>query len=102
MSKRLLGSLVLASTSTLLLLVAAMVFASSSNQTQAALAAAPSHVSAPGLAPNSVWVDVAPFPTVTIDFTPTASSLKLKRAGAAAYPPNGKVYVMGGRHGADG
>src|SRR5690242_17916315 len=54
-------------------------------------------------APNtSSWVDIAPFPTVTQDFTPVASSLKLKRAGAAAYPPNGKLYVMGGRHGTDG
>src|SRR5436190_9146396 len=53
--------------------------------------------------PNaSSWVDIAPFPTVTIDFTPGPTSLRLKRAGAACYAPNGKCYVMGGRHGTDG
>src|SRR4051812_9532187 len=39
---------------------------------------------APPAAPNaSTWVDIAPFPTVTVDFTPGPTSLKLKRAGAA-------------------
>src|SRR5438132_5492259 len=56
----------------------------------------------PGVPNVSSWVDIAPFPTVTIDFTPVATSLKLKRAGAAGYPPNGKLYVLGGRHGTDG
>jgi hypothetical protein len=83
-------------------------------------AAAPSRVPAPAAAPAALagapnaepakvqqphasgWQDIAPFPTVTIDFTPGPTSLKLKRASAAAYPPNGKVYLFGGRHGADG
>src|SRR5436305_1354338 len=104
MSKRLLGSVLFASLFTLLLIVAAAVFAGSSTQVaaQAALQSPPSNASAPNLAPNAVWADVAPFPTVTISPTPGSYPLKLKRAGAAAYPPNGKIYVMGGRHGVDG
>src|SRR5437660_4370264 len=99
MSKRLLGSVLFASAFTLLLLVAALVIASSSNQAQAALASAPSHVSGPGLVPNAAWVDIAAFPAVTYSPTPgAATAAKLKRAGAAAYPPNGKVYLLGGRN----
>src|SRR6266511_4326935 len=44
------------------------------------------------------WTDIAPFPTVTVSPTPGSYPLRLKRAGAAAYPPNGKIYLLGGRH----
>ncbi len=40
---------------------------------------------APALAPADAWADVAPLQT------------PLKRAAAAAYPPNGKIYLFGGR-----
>jgi hypothetical protein len=74
----------------------------------AALVAAPPAAPAAQAAQKSerpavgTWSDIAPFPTVTIEFTPAPTSLKLKRAGGAAYPPNGKVYLLGGRHGTDG
>ena len=48
------------------------------------------------------WVDIAAYPTVTISPTPGSYPLRLKRAAAAAYPPNGKIYQFGGRHGVDG
>ncbi len=102
MSKRLLGSVFFASTLTLLLLAVAVVFTGSATQAQAVLKAPQSNVDVSSLAPNAVWGDIAPFPTVTISPTPGSYPLKLKRANAAAYPGNGKVYVMGGRHGTDG
>src|SRR5690349_5340779 len=59
-------------------------------QSAGAVAAPQPAAPKPG-APNvSSWADIAPFPTVTIDFTPVPTSLKLKRANAAAYPANGK------------
>src|SRR5438105_825539 len=61
----------------------------------------PQQASKPAVPNVSSWVDIAPFPTVTVDFTPGPTSLKLKRAGAAGYLPNGKLYVLGGRHGTD-
>src|SRR5215218_9987068 len=52
------------------------------------------------------WADIQSFPTYQVDVSPTpppgSGVLKAKRVGAAAYPPNGKLYVLGGRHGADG
>jgi N-acetylneuraminic acid mutarotase len=55
--------------------------------------------------PLGVWSDIANFPTVTLGFSndpqPTGP-LRLKRAGAAAYHPNGKIYILGGRHRVDG
>jgi plastocyanin len=48
------------------------------------------------------WTDIAPFPTALTSPTPVASSLKMKRSGAACFPGNGKCYVLGGRHGVDG
>src|SRR5438105_2357299 len=100
MSKRLLGSVLFASVFTLLLLAIAVVFASSNTQAQAVLSS-PSKAQT-NLMPNAVWIDIAPFPTVTISPTPGNTTLKLKRANAAAYPTNGKLYVLGGRHGVDG
>src|SRR5205085_12447180 len=63
----------------------------------------PGNAQAPS-APNvSSWVDIAAFPAVTYSPTPGAASpAKLKRAGAAAYPANSKVYLLGGRNGVDG
>src|SRR5436190_1743083 len=51
---------------------------------------------------TGIWRYIAPLPTVETSVTPEPSLLKLKRAGAAAYPRNGKLYVLGGRHGTDG
>jgi N-acetylneuraminic acid mutarotase len=52
--------------------------------------------------PSGVWADIAAIPTVSITPTPGTYPLRLKRAAAAAYPPNGNIYVLGGRHGIDG
>src|SRR5215204_1801714 len=58
-------------------------------------------VQQPAAPTDAPWVDIAPFPNVTIDCTPVAVPLKLKRAGATGYFPNGRLYVLGGRRGAD-
>ncbi|MEO8287485.1 MAG: S-layer homology domain-containing protein [Chloroflexota bacterium] len=62
-------------------------------------------VSDPGYVPSGAWSDLPLLPTVSLGFgnqqAPNAP-LKLKRAGAAAYPANGKIYILGGRHRADG
>jgi hypothetical protein len=61
--------------------------------------------------PTGGWSDLPAFPSVVLNFggsssgcvgTSASSPLKLKRALAVAYPPNGKVYILGGRHRADG
>ncbi len=55
--------------------------------------------------PLGSWGDVVSFPTVTLAFhndpAPTGPLL-LKRAVAVGYPPNGKVYILGGKHRPDG
>jgi len=51
---------------------------------------------------NGSWSAIATFPAVTLSPTPGTNPLKIKRDAAVAYPPNGKVYVLGGRHGTDG
>src|SRR5690349_20142292 len=55
----------------------------------------------PGSA-NGVWQDIATLPNMVVSPTPGTNPLKLKRAAAAAYPPNGNIYLFGGRHGLDG
>ena len=62
--------------------------------------------------PNGIWSDLPALPTVSLNWgtsqvcegNPSGgnSPLRLKRAGAVAYPPNGKIYILGGRHRADG
>src|SRR4051812_30202578 len=52
--------------------------------------------------PQGVWTDIATFPAVVVSPTPGTNPLRIKRAGAAAYFPNGNVYLLGGRHGVDG
>jgi hypothetical protein len=63
-------------------------------------------VSDPGFVAGSAWTDLPAFPSVILNFLyhdpQTPTPLKLKRAGAAAYPPNGKIYVLGGRNRTDG
>ncbi|HKP51599.1 MAG TPA: S-layer homology domain-containing protein [Chloroflexia bacterium] len=124
MSNRLFGSLVIAGVLGLSLLAASVLLAGGSTlaqgqnqggQGQSVIAAqgegsgsnnrviqthAPSAKSK-GVA-DGVWATVAPLPSATLSPTPGTFPLKLKRGGAAAYPPNGKVYLMGGRHGVDG
>ena len=62
----------------------------------------------PGYVPSGVWSNLPALPTVTLGFGSGQygdegnTALKLKRASAVAYPPNGKVYILGGRHRADG
>src|ERR1700675_2347048 len=51
---------------------------------------------------NGSWGAIATFPAVTLSPTPRTNPLKIKRDAAVAYPPNGKVYLLGGRHGIDG
>jgi hypothetical protein len=57
------------------------------------------------IVPAGSWGDVVNFPIVTLGFwgeeSPTGP-LYLKRAVAAGYPPNGKVYILGGKHRPDG
>src|SRR5437588_11955477 len=55
-----------------------------------------------GPQPNYItgsWSAVATFPAVNLSPTPGTNPLKIKRDAAVAYPPNGKIYVLGGRHG---
>src|SRR5204863_3136659 len=86
MSKRLLGSVLFASIVTLLLVAGALAFAGSA--TQASTLSGPPAASGSNLAPNAVWTDIAPFPTVTISPTPGNTTLKLKRANAACLAGN--------------
>jgi hypothetical protein len=51
---------------------------------------------------NGSWSAIATFPAVTLSPTPGTNPLKIKRAAAVAYPPNGDIYLLGGRHGVDG
>jgi plastocyanin len=112
MSKRLLGSLIIAGVLAVLLFSMSVMFFSGNTQAQGQPSVALS-VSAQGKdkaagqtgiqnIPAGVWATVAPFPTVSLTPTPGSAPLKLKRAAAAAYPPNGKLYVLGGRRGVDG
>jgi hypothetical protein len=57
--------------------------------------------------PLGTWGDVASFPIVDLRFACVGQCepigpLYLKRAVAVGYPPNGKVYILGGRHRPDG
>ena len=75
-------------------------------------AGAPAPFAGQPAAPAGVWSDIAPFPTIIINHpcpsctatpvTTPAPPLRLKRAVAVAYPPNDRIYVLGGRHGTDG
>jgi len=106
MTKRLFGSIFMASALALLLVAVSMLFFSSSTQaghpTTVGAAAAQSTQVAKIKQAAGTWADIAPFPTVTIEFTPGTTPLKLKRAGASAYSLNQKLYLLGGRHGTDG
>lgn len=68
----------------------------------------PSSMAVPGnkeRAPLGVWSDTANFPSVSLGFPGDMAAtgpLRLKRAGAAYYPPNNRIYILGGRHRADG
>jgi hypothetical protein len=65
-------------------------------------AAAAVHAALRPEAPQGVWTDIATFPAAVVSPTPGTNPLRIKRAGAAAYPPNGNIYLLGGRHGVDG
>ena len=110
MSKRIMGTVVFAC-ALLLVLFGATLLTTTSTQAGAPTGAAVSSIKYAGsnggahaLQPvaTGVWTDTAPFPTITLSPTPGSFPLKLKRAGAACYQPNGKCYVLGGRHGTDG
>src|SRR5687767_3335255 len=121
MNRRIIGSIILAAGFAMLLLGASIFLSGGSS---ASASVQPPNVGAvpgdkevvlaqakdqPGQAqatavagPNGAWQDIAPFPSVSIPPTPGSIPLRLKRANAAAYPPNGKLYVLGGRAGTDG
>ena len=104
MTGRLIGSAVGAA-AVLLLALAALVTLAGPAPARAASPAGGTPVPVEGgsaLRPAAGWVDIAPFPTVVVSPTPGTSPLRLKRAAAAAYFPNGLIYVLGGRHGVDG
>src|SRR5574338_877642 len=102
MNTRFAGSIVVGFSLSVLLFALVAVAAPSSTRAGAATAAAPDTRPA---AAQGTWSDIAPFPTVSVsDFypcnpepcTPTGVNVpaRIKRAGAAAYPPNGKIYLM--------
>ncbi|MBF6612349.1 MAG: S-layer homology domain-containing protein [Chloroflexi bacterium] len=113
MTRRLFGSLILASALALVLLLISALSRGNNASAGPAYAASGAKAFSTALAQGKqgatnqqpqtgTWADIAPWPTVTIQATPGSYPLQLKRAGAAAYEPNGKVYVLGGRHGLDG
>ncbi|MEO5951976.1 MAG: kelch repeat-containing protein, partial [Chloroflexia bacterium] len=62
-----------------------------------------------GFTTLGTWSDLPVFPNMQLNFgsgacqgSSGAVPLTLKRSSAVAYPPNGKVYLFGGRHRADG
>ncbi|HST06428.1 MAG TPA: kelch repeat-containing protein, partial [Chloroflexia bacterium] len=87
----------------LVALFALMSIASGGTGTQVASAAKD-----PGYSPNGSWSDLPALPTVTLGFGQGQyggegnTPLKLKRGSAVGYPPNGMVYILGGRHRTDG
>src|SRR5438046_10740086 len=91
MTKRLIGTTVFACA---LLLLVLGVFSSSSTQASAPTASVAGVKQAPQAAGQAAskpakvqaintWVDITPFPTITLSPTPGSFPLKLKRAGAA-------------------
>src|SRR6476620_9407934 len=99
MNRRTLLLAVAAFTFTMFLIAATLAFFAGSTQASAPTGS----ITGPAVPNVSSWVDIAAFPAVTYSPTPGAAApAKLKRAGAAAYPPNGKVYLLGGRNGTDG
>jgi len=108
MPKRIIGSVVFASALALLMFAATVLILSSSTQaavpatTSISQAQQPAQGQGQKTSPNGIWEDIAPYPTVSVSPTPGTYPLRLKRAAAAAYPPNGKIYQFGGRHGVDG
>src|SRR5215203_5054150 len=66
-------------------------------------------VTTQAFSPSGTWSDLPVFPNMQLNWGSGAcqgiagtSPLTLKRSSAVAYPPNGKVYLFGGRHRADG
>ncbi|MDQ3928736.1 MAG: hypothetical protein M3328_06260, partial [Chloroflexota bacterium] len=55
---------------------------------------------------GGAWEIVAQLPNTRVHLPEPQASLvqpaRLKRAGAVMYPPNGKIYLLGGRMGIDG
>ena len=106
MPKRIIGSVVFASALALLMFAATVLILSSSTQAAVPATASSSQAHAAQgqakTAPNGIWEDIAPYPTISVSPTPGTYPMRLKRAAAAAYPPNGKIYQFGGRHGVDG
>ena len=113
MTRRIFGFIVIIPAVALLLAAIALAVLAGGTQAREAPQAAAANAAAPPAAapadqaaaphqPQAVWTDIAPFPTVSVSPTPGTYPLRLKRAAAAAYFPNNKVYVLGGRHGIDG
>jgi subtilisin-like proprotein convertase family protein len=117
MTRRFVSSIVVALSLCALLFVATAVFAAGTTQAGPVSAAQGQSNAEKGQGgaerAEGTWSDVAPFPTISVTewypcspapCTPTGVnvSARIKRAGAAGYHPNGKLYMMGGRHGLDG
>ncbi len=116
MTKRFFISAILASVLTALLLGATALFAGGATAgTQPTTGNIAQTEGKQGSAkqPYGTWSDIAPLPTISVDeFYPCSPTpctpqglnvpARIKRGAGAAYPPNGKVYLFGGRHGLDG
>jgi len=81
---------------------AARVLAAPAGSVAAPTQVAAAQAGARRLAPAGAWSAIATFPAALVSPTPGTNPLLIKRAAAAAYPPNGNVYLLGGRHGLDG
>jgi N-acetylneuraminic acid mutarotase len=112
MTRRFAGSLMVGLALSVLLFVAVAVLGSPGTEAANDVGLAPAGAAGPAQG-QGTWSDIAPFPTISIDdvypcdpqpCTPTGVNVpaRIKRAGAAAYFPNNRLYLLGGRHGLDG
>ena len=109
MTRRIFGFIVIIPAVALLLAAIALAVLAGGTQAHEApqaaaapLPAAPASQAAAPRRPSGVGPISPRSPTVSVSPTPGTYPLRLKRAAAAAYFPNNKVYVLGGRHGIDG
>ncbi len=117
MNRRFLGSILITACLSLLLFGAIFLFAGSNTQAGPAIgtiarAQGTAVSQGKGDSTDGTWSLIAPFPTISFAFpcgypspcTPNPANVpaRIKRAAAVEYPPNGKIYLLGGRHGLDG
>ena len=102
MIRRILGFTTVCAAFVLLLLAGALAATGGSAAAQPAAGPPPPGAAQQPGQPSGVWADIAPFPSAVVSPTPGSAPLRIKRAAAAAYFPNGNIYLLGGRHGVDG